>query len=255
MPTFGSLFAGIGGMDLGLERAGWECKWQVENDEWCQRVLAKHWPDVTRFGDIRNLTERHALNPVDLICGGFPCQPVSHAGKGRAQADSRWLWPEFERIVGMVRPRYVLVENVVGLLRRGMGDVLGGLAALGYDAEWDCIPAAAFGAPHQRYRVWIVAHRQDHPQRSYSNGLGSHRTEVNEHGGPKQGRAELRDEQERFFRPLGPHESKGQHWLAEPSVGRMAPRVPNRVDRIRGIGNSVVPQVAEWIGRRLMEVA
>ena len=101
--TFGSLFAGIGGLDLGLERAGWRCRWQVELDPFCERVLAKHWPDVRRYGDIRSVGAD--LAPVELICGGFPCQPVSHAGKRRAQADARWLWPEFARVVRAVRPR------------------------------------------------------------------------------------------------------------------------------------------------------
>jgi DNA-cytosine methyltransferase len=197
MPTFGSLFAGIGGIDLGLERAGWTGRWQVEWDEWCQRVLAKHWPDVPRVGDIRDAhavswhegravahpDDGHGdeigsvraggyrpecsgcLEPVDLIAGGFPCQPFSNAGKRLGKEDDRWLWPEFARVIGELRPRYVLVENVPGLLagHGGMGAVLGDLASLGYDAEWDSVPAAAVGAPHLRYRVWIVA---------YARGLG-----------------------------------------------------------------------------------
>src|SRR6266850_6229536 len=126
--TFGSLFAGIGGFDLGLERAGWICRWQVELDPFCQRVLAKHWPDVRRYGDVRAFPEPDTER-VDLICGGFPCQPVSVAGKRRAQADERWLWPEFARVVRALRPHLVLVENVPGLLQRGIGDVLGDLAA------------------------------------------------------------------------------------------------------------------------------
>lgn len=182
-------------MDLGLERAGWECRWQVENNEWCQRILAKHWPDVTRYGDIR---EVHDLAPVDLVCGGFPCQPVSHAGRRKGQEDVRWLWPEFARVLGDLRPRFAVVENVPGLLSRGMGDVLGDLAALGYDAEWDCLPAAAVGAPHLRYRVFIVAHNQEHPSRPDSDELGPHRAQIHEHGSP-----ELRHEQEREPGSLG----------------------------------------------------
>jgi DNA-cytosine methyltransferase len=203
MPTFGSLFAGIGGIDLGLERAGWDCRFQVEWDPYCQHVLAHHWPDVPRHGDIHDVhgaghcvvadadsdgrdrlsgqgaqgdegTSRDGvegrrcsgcLPQVDLLAGGFPCQPFSNAGKRRGVEDERWLWPEFARLIGELRPRYVLVENVPGLLARhgGMGRVLGDLATLGYDAEWDSIPAAAVGAPHLRYRVWIVA---------YANGAG-----------------------------------------------------------------------------------
>src|SRR3990167_9586052 len=150
-PTFGSLFAGIGGLDLGLERAGWRCRWQVEIDPFCQRVLAKHWPDVARHGDVRSSpladTER-----VDLICGGFPCQPVSHDGHQLVEADERWLWPDFARCIRALRPRFILLENVTGLLARGFGQVLSDLARIGYDAEWESLPASAFGAPHRRER-------------------------------------------------------------------------------------------------------
>src|SRR5438270_5688184 len=157
MLTVGSLFSGIGGLDLGLERAGMSVAWQVENDPFCAAVLEKHWPGVKRYGDIREIRWEE-VESVDLVCGGFPCQPVSLAGRRLGTTDDRWLWPEFARCVRTVRPRYVLVENVPGLLVRGMGDVLGDLAACGYDAEWDCLPAAAVGAPHLRYRVFIVAY-------------------------------------------------------------------------------------------------
>src|SRR6266851_8442566 len=105
MPTFGSLFAGIGGLDLGLERVGWQCRWQVEIDPFCTDVLTHHWPEVPKYGDIRQLTGSE-LGAVDLVCGGFPCQPHSVAGKRRGKADERWLWPEFERILRRVRPRF-----------------------------------------------------------------------------------------------------------------------------------------------------
>jgi len=164
MPTFGSLFAGIGGIDLGLERAGWTGRWQVEWDPFCQHVLAHHWPDVPRYGDITTV-DWSAVEPVDLIAGGFPCQPVSIAGKQAGQDDDRWLWPEFVRAIRALRPRFVLVENVRNLLAVNdggpFGEVLGDLAALGYDAEWDCIPAAAVGAPHLRDRIWVVGHRRE----------------------------------------------------------------------------------------------
>lgn len=111
----GSLFAGIGGLDLGLERAGMKIVWQVEIDPFCLRMLEKHWPEVPKYGDIRQLTGEE-LEEVDLIAAGFPCQPVSVAGKKRGTEDERWLWPEAARIIRMVRPKYVLVENVPGLL-------------------------------------------------------------------------------------------------------------------------------------------
>src|SRR5262245_50285026 len=131
MPTLGSIFAGIGGFDLGFQRAGFEIGWQIERDPYCRRVLRTHWPTVRRHVDVRLLTGAE-LTPVDVIAGGFPCQPVSLAGRQRGAADERWLWPEFARIIRAVRPRFVVVENVPGLLTHGMGDVLGDLAACGY---------------------------------------------------------------------------------------------------------------------------
>lgn len=156
MLTFGSLFAGIGGFDLGLERAGMRCLWQCELDPYAERVLARHWPDVLRVRDIRDVNAS-TVPWVHVLAGGFPCQPVSLNGRRRGTDDERWLWPEFARAIRDLRPRYVLVENVPGLYRR-LGVILADLATLGLDAEWHCIPAAAFGAPHRRDRVWIVAH-------------------------------------------------------------------------------------------------
>jgi len=241
MLTFGSLFAGIGGFDLGLERAGMRCMWQVEIDDYCSRVLAKHWPDVARYGDIKHVGQ-HNLEAVDLICGGFPCQPVSLAGRREAQGDTRWLWPEFARVVLDLRPRWVIVENVSGLLGAGMGDVLSDLATGGYDAEWDSIPVSAFGAPHTRYRVYIVAH---------ATGAGLEKCQGD--GEVEVGRAAAGTE-----RPGGRIlrqewlDSTAQ-WATEPGVCRVAHGVPSRVDRIRALGNAVVPQVAEWIGQRICD--
>jgi len=224
--TVGSLFSGIGGIDLALERAGMSVAWQVENDPYCQRVLAKHWPAVRRYRDVRELTG-YELESVDLIAGGFPCQPVSVAGKRLAQADTRWLWPEFIRLIRVVRPRYVFVENVPGLLVRGMGDVLGDLAASGYDAEWDCIPAAAVGAHHRRNRVWIVAYTATK-------------------------RLEGRLFSEASRNSLAQFASESGRWPVEPDVGRVAHGVSARVDRLKGLGNACVPQVVEWIGRMIL---
>jgi DNA (cytosine-5)-methyltransferase 1 len=162
--TVGSLFAGIGGFDLGFERAGMRTLWQVEQSEFCRRVLERHFPDA-RFNDVRDVTGAPTLSRatlleyVDVLCGGFPCQDLSYAGKGAGiDGERSGLWSEYARIVGELRPRYVVVENVSALLARGLGRVLGDLAALGYDAEWDCIPASAVGAPHRRDRLWLVAY-------------------------------------------------------------------------------------------------
>lgn len=285
--TVGSLFSGIGGLDLGLERAGMTVRWQVENDPYCQRVLAKHWPDVPRYGDIKEL-DPHDLESVDLICGGFPCQPVSLAGRGRAQEDDRWLWPEYARIVHGVRPRFVLVENVPGLLVRGVGDVLGDLADLGYDTEWQSIPAAAVGAPHLRWRVFIVAHaRGQQHQGGGSAKWGPLPTQLPlaDAGGPRRwedaGGASQDEGQHAGWPSLNYNQPDGHGeghrawhvadadserqqerrcsepgwWATEPDVGRVAHGVPHRVDRLRGLGNAVVPQVAEYVGRRIVEAA
>lgn len=410
MLTVGSLFSGIGGIDLGLERAGMKVRWQVEIDEWCRAVLAKHWPDVERFADVKEVGA-HNLAYVDVIAGGFPCQDLSYAGKGAGLAGERsGLWYEYARIVRELRPRYVLVENVPGLLARGMGVVLGDLAACGYDAEWDCIPAAAVGAPHRRDRVWIIAYpgsvehesrraanertppsrlyetdladtdgglgrrtgRPERPEAGQEVGVGGSQLADADDGGrvdgqapvepaergldalgqPVAGRSDVADSEsvgheragasrtrrygfadggplpdthgrgcgtERIGRGLDEVGGRGSDdavppselraavpdaegdgrgarragrpapssegevepiesledpdggsveswrgrrgaaqtgrwwWRAEPNVGRVAHGIPARVDRLRGLGNAVVPQVVEWIGRRIVE--
>ena len=312
---FGSLFSGIGGIDLGLERAGMECAWQVENDDYCQRVLAKHWPNVPRYGDIKEV-DFARLEPVELLAGGFPCQDLSYAGKGLGLSGARsGLWSEFKRAVRVVRPRYVLVENVPGLLGRGMGAVLGDLASLGYDVEWESIPAAAVGAPHLRWRVFVVAYAEcggrvgtlsylrehyaprrlewlkaeDHglsgeaggepgvladaerpewwqgqPGRDEPNRTTSKWEETA--GGPRalrphDGTRAMGDTERAssyaFAAASPPRSAVGERgwWSVEPDVGRVAHGVPRRVDRLRGLGNAVVPQKAEWLGRLILDHA
>jgi DNA (cytosine-5)-methyltransferase 1 len=266
--TFGSLFAGIGGIDLGFERAGMVCKWQVEIDPYCQKVLAKHWPDVRRHDDVRTWPQPDT-EPVDVIAGGFPCQDISYAGKGAGLAGERsGLFYEVARIVSEMGPRFVVLENVAALLTRGMGDVLGTLASLGYDAEWHCIPAAAVGAPHIRDRVFILAYaRRDTawtskeldgqaPKRSkriVDAGDGSLYAEnVADSNGS--GLEKRQGENSSGTRPIcGGKPSRSSQWDFEPAVGRVAHGVSNRVDRLRGLGNAVVPQVAEWIGRQIVD--
>jgi len=263
----GSLFSGIGGLELGLERAGMEVVWQVEIDDFCNRVLEKHWPDVKRYRDVREVG-KHNLEPVDLICGGFPCQPVSQAGEKRAQEDDRWLWPEFARIVRELGPNFVLVENVPGLLARGMGDVLRDLAALRYDAGWESIPASAVGAPHRRDRVWILAHTEIITERTRlcAGGPTWEWGRRFSHGGGKKVLANPTGERLEGWDngskgvhpgcvrllPSRPGERLRDPWAIEPNVGRVAYGIPNRVDRLRALGNAVVPQVAEWIGHQIL---
>lgn len=155
--TFGSLFSGIGGLDLGLERAGLECKWQVEIDDYATRVLERHWPNVQRFRDVRECGV-HNLAPVDLICGGFPCQPHSAAGKQRGAADDRNLWPEMRRIVHELKPTWVLGENVDNIVNTYLDVVSADLEAEGYEVWTVVFPAISLGAPHIRQRAWILAH-------------------------------------------------------------------------------------------------
>ena len=253
MLTHGSLFAGIGGFDLGFERAGIETDWQIEIEDYCRKVLAQHFPGARQYADIRNCcgiykpNERrlrsgntrhrcqraHHLKWVDIISGGFPCQDISNAGKRAGiEGDRSGLWSEMLRIVCELRPSYIVVENVSALLGRGMGRVLGDLAESGYDAEWDCLPAAAFGAAHLRERVFIVA---------YPN---SKRLQ----GARQRGKA--KSETRNIFVQsaasgfLGPKPS--------PTVLRNIHGIPRRMDRIRGLGNAVVPQIAEWLAQRII---
>jgi DNA (cytosine-5)-methyltransferase 1 len=153
----GELFAGIGGFGLGLERAGFEIAWQVEIDPYCTRVLAKHWPAVPRYGDIRAV-DWSTVAPVDLVCGGFPCQPFSLAGKRKGKEDDRYLWPEMLRALTHLRPTWIIAENVPGLIGSGLDTVLFDLESLGYATTTLVVPACAVGAPHLRQRLWILAH-------------------------------------------------------------------------------------------------
>ena len=163
--TVGSLFSGIGGFDLGLERAGMKVIWQSEIDEFASKVLKKHWPDVPNLGDITKVDWSKVERP-DVICGGYPCQPFSTAGKRGGADDPRHLWPAMFNAICLLRPRYALMENVRGHLSLGFGRVLGDLAEIGYDAEWQVIPAAAVGAPHKRDRVFIVAYSDNSRSRT-----------------------------------------------------------------------------------------
>lgn len=168
--TVGSLFSGVGGFDLGLERAGMTVKWQVEIDEFCNRVLAKHWPDVKRYRDIKTIGGEE-LEPVDVICGGFPCQPFSAAGKRRSKQDDRYLWPEMLRVISAVRPTWVIGENVAGIISLALDDVLSDLENEGYACQSFIIPACAVNAPHRRDRVWIAARARQQPEGDESRRL------------------------------------------------------------------------------------
>ena len=341
--TVGSLFTGIGGLDLGLERAGMRIVWQSEIDPYASRVLAKHWPTVPNLGDV-TAVDWSTVDRPDLVCGGFPCQPFSTAGSRKGADDPRHLWPHFATCLRLVRPRWALLENVPGILTLGFGEVAADLAALGYDLEWECIPAAAVGAPHLRYRIFVVAHagrvrarspeRRSDRNRETSAQLARRCSDVADTdqlrrervvgeplpqprqlaAGPETGRRQSREQSEPDMAdpdeqlrvrtgsvPAAPGTREGEEperqrvradigdggqtladadgaglgeqrqpvavfaehaaaersswWESEPDVGRVAHGIPARVDRLRCLGNAVVPQVAELVGHMILETA
>jgi DNA (cytosine-5)-methyltransferase 1 len=267
--TFGSLFAGIGGFDLGFERVGMKCKWQVEIDDYATQVLAKHWPNVHRERDIRQCG-KHNLEPVDVICGGFPCQDISYAGSGAGLDGERsGLFFESVRLVRELRPRVVVLENVSALLTRGLDRVLGTLASLGFDAEWHCIPASHVGAPHIRDRVFIIAYANSR-RLSQQSQLHTEQPAGIETGTQRDDSERLRDHladsigkglEIRQGENTGGARSidwsivtRSSWWAAEPCVGRVANGISRRVDRLKCLGNAVVPQVAELIGGQVVKL-
>ena len=227
---------------MGFERAGMVCKWQVEIDEYCNRVLEKHWPDVRRWGDVRTFPP--ALGEygssagdndwnVDVICGGFPCQDISVAGKGAGINGSRsGLWSEYKRIICELRPRIVVVENVAALLVRGIDRVLGDLAASGYAAEWGVLSACGMGYTHTRERVFILAYPES--ERWCKRRIVESQRKQREPERCDQG-------------------TDWGKWPFSPDDVRTAHGVPDRMGRISGSGNAVLPDISEWIGRRIIE--
>jgi DNA (cytosine-5)-methyltransferase 1 len=238
-PSVLELFAGIGGLALGLERAGFTVAGQVEINPFCRAVLARHWPEVARHDDVRTAPAWWAAAPrpvIDLVAGGFPCQPFARSGLRLGTADERWGWPWMADVVRLVRPRYVLVENVAALLddASAFGWLLCDLAALGFDAEWGVLPACAVGAPHARDRLFLVAyaHRLDGLPR-----LGDHQ----DRQGPLLG----------GDRAAGAWRDRVHRAVEAPAAdGRGPDGVPAGLDaaRVTACGNAVVPAAAEYVG-------
>jgi len=286
-----SLFSGGGLGDYGLELAGMEIVGQVEIDEYCQKILSLRWPDVPKWRDIREVKGSEVLKQcgrIDIISGGFPCQDISTAntnGKG-IEGEKSGLWKEMYRLICEIRPKFVFVENVSALLHRGLGVVLGDLAACGYDAEWDCIPASAIGAPHRRDRVWIVAYAGLLGQTEYeiktagieqcgqtladSKSMGRKTWADDSRNGRKRrpsnksynsseacnatGERFQDGSEETVFRPQENKVPERSNWWAvEPAVGRVAHGTPKRVDRLKMLGNGQVVQVVQWIGEQIMK--
>ena len=243
------LFSGIGGFSLGLERAGMETIAFCEFDEHAQKVLRKHWPDVPIHSDIRELNAKQYRGTVDVICGGFPCQDLSTAGKQVGFSGERSsLYGEMLRVIGECMPRYAIFENVTGLLTgdsgRWFGQFLYDLAQIGFDAEWHCVSASDIGAQHHRDRVWVIAY----PCGSRSK-VGLARQNVRQEGDTRIS-INLSNEIRRARRKPGM-----EGWSIEPNVGRVANGVPNRAHRLKQLGNAVVPQIPEAIGRAIMGAA
>ncbi len=302
------LFSGIGGFSLGLERTGgFKTVAFCEIEEFPRKVLKKHWPTIPIYPDVTKLSAKQLTTDgisVDVICGGFPCQDISFAGKGAGiKGERSGLWEEYSRLIGELRPQYVIVENVSALLSRGLSDVLGDLATLGYDAEWHCIPAAAVGAPHRRDRAWVISYpcgvrrlqckSLEKGQQYFGRGKAwsqpnplrpdvAHTTSKGANGHAKRAQppyAMLRDSSEDVGNPNlcglqgiregwqqivearhiqwqseGPSHGAWKHWSTEPNVGRVAHGIPARVDRLKGLGNAVVPQIVEMIGNAILDI-
>jgi DNA (cytosine-5)-methyltransferase 1 len=261
--TVGDLFSGIGGFSLAARWMNWRTIWFSEIDPYCQQVLAQHWPGVPQLGDITQIDWSTVERP-DVLCGGFPCQDISNAGKRAGIGGARsGLWSEYARAIRDLRPRYVVVENSAALLGRGLGRVLGDLAALGYDAEWHCIPASAVGADHLRDRIWIIAHPNGTGDQSLDFiGREPRQSEVGEdaahHHSARPSRrvqAGAHCEDAGDFRPwlrsaldTAPA-FPGLDGAGAPVLGRGENGIPHRVDRMHAIGNAVVPQIPHVIFR------
>jgi DNA (cytosine-5)-methyltransferase 1 len=321
----GSLFSGIGGIELGFERAGFTTSWFVECDKYCQAILRKHWPEAKIYGDIKEV-DFNSVPKVDILTGGFPCQDISNAGKRAGIKGSRSsLWKYYLKAIGILRPKYILIENVSAAIRPIFKDgklvdtsplyvILQDLAKERYDAEWHCITASSVGAYHRRDRIFVLAYsngadkgallggaskaqealrRQEEGNVSSGccdagklsdvadasvNGCENRHTDgggfefgcqegrvLQSSGGsdkenvPNSEKSGLQGEMWKELQEPNPNReftrcSLSGYWATEPGMGRVAHGISNRVDRIKCLGNAVVPQVAEVIARAIMEV-
>ena len=308
------LFSGIGGFSLGLEWAGMSTVAMCEKDPYCRKILAKHWPDLTIHEDIRNLDGKKYTNAIDLVAGGFPCQPFSVAGKRKGADDDRHLWPEMLRVIQEAKPRWVIGENVFGFINMALDDVQSDLEREHYEVRKFVLPAVAVDARHRRDRIILIAYSNSPavwnlPERQAQgrDNLQAGRQAITPDNGPSQSMAnsygkgleigqDLRENHEQELSPsersgserredvANSHGTRGEaglsgqepwqegnsgeldhqghqqswrkasrEWPAEPCLGRVADGVPNRVDRIKGLGNAVVPQLIQAIGELVIE--
>ena len=279
------LFSGIGGFSLALEKVGFKTIAFCENDPYCRLLLQKHWKGVTIHNDIKKLEAKDISEPVDILTGGFPCQPYSVAGKQKGTDDNRYLWPDMFRIIKEVKPTFVIAENVRGIINIQNGmvfeTVCSDLEAEGFEVQSFIIPAAGVGAPHKRERVWIVGYSKYNgsltskierrntetstrtqegtnttlePKRTSGsrNNVTMENTRRKLYERPSVGeknedetRKEITDQHQRSS------STSWGSWQSEPNVGRVANGVPQRAHRLRGLGNAIVPQIAEEIGKAI----
>tara|TARA_R100000152_G_scaffold18594_1_gene10484 strand:- start:301 stop:1053 length:753 start_codon:yes stop_codon:yes gene_type:complete len=236
--------SGIGGFSLGLESTGkFETVAFCENESFCKKVLNKHWPDVPIYNDLKELGNdpEKIQEEFDLICGGVPCQPFSVAGRKKGKEDDRYLWPYMFEIIKHKTPSWVIVENVGGFVNVALDDVCLDLETEGYSTQSFVIPACGIEAPHRRDRVWIIGRNMaDTNTKGLQRGQKTRNFEES-----RQGREQLLTRQSEFFR--------GKNWESEPAVGRMANGIPNRVDRLKALGNAIVPQIIYHIGLAIYE--
>jgi len=299
------LFSGIGGFSIGLERAGFETVAFCEIDKYCRLVLKKHWKDIKIYPDVREITrqqyEQDGCELPEVITGGFPCQPFSVAGRQKGTGDNRYLWPQMFRVIKEFKPRWIIAENVRGIINIQHGMVFErvhtDLESQGYETQTFIIPAAGVGAPHRRDRVWIVANsrRTIRGEQSSRNkeGIGSgtsqetkrsadsdsvtrsserekimadsnvNREKWNQSENRKGSRLEQSSKavanskrvyvQGQQDRPRQEQSRRSGWWDIEPDVGRVADGVQGRIYRLKGLGNSIIPQIAEEIGRAILK--
>lgn len=236
------LFSGIGGFSLGLERAGHKTVAFCEKESYPRTILNKHWPDVPVYSDIKKLTKKKLIHDnitsIDIICGGFPCQPYSVAGKRRGAKDDRNLWPEMFRLIKELRPFIVIGENVTGFVTLALDDMLLDLESEGFTCQAFIIPACSVGAVHRRDRVWIIAYSNN--KRLQGNSIASCNEGFKEKSNDEQS---TRCSSSSAFRPIqSPTESAVRH---------RDNGIPNNVAKLKALGNAVVPQIPELIGRAI----
>jgi DNA (cytosine-5)-methyltransferase 1 len=225
--TVGSLFTGIGGIDIGLEAAGASIAWQSEIDPFCNTVLKEHWPSTPNIGDVTKV-DWNNVPKVDIIAGGYPCPAFSNAARGRNNAPD--LWPFMYSAIKAIKPRWVFGENVAAHLNKGFPEVLSDLADIGYDVEWEVAGACSFGAPHPRRRLFFIAYADSHSEST----------------SPLDAEAPV-------VRPIAGHDEDWRETAA--NATRKDDGVPNRLDRCKALGNSVVPAAAEFFGSRIVKSA